>query len=212
MQDRPDEILALYRKAIEGYDSVIAQRTVRQDKYLKKMSSKIFYYFFSILTDVPQDRSVGNFGIYNRKVIDAVLEMQDQIKFFPTMVQWVGFSKFYLPVKHAARAEGKSSYSFTKLINLAVEAIISFSDKPLRLTVKLGFISIMLSFFVMVFYLALYIMGHIKVAGFTSLLLSLWFLSSVIIFILGIIGLYIGKTFDKVKNRPQYIVDKTINL
>ena len=212
LQDRPDEIVNLYQKAIQGYDCVIAKRIDRQDHFLKRMSSKIFYFVFAYLTDVKQDSSIANFGIYNKKVINAVVSMEDQIKFFPTMVQWVGFNKFYLPVKHSEREDGKSSYSLNRLINLAVEAIISFSDKPLRLTIKLGFISIFLSFFVIIFYLILYLIGHIKVLGFTSLLLSFWFLSSIIIFILGVVGLYIGKIFDKVKCRPQYIVDKKINL
>ena len=212
LQDRPEEIPALYAKAIEGWDSVLAQRLIRQDGFFKKIFSKFFYYLFSKLTDDNHDHTIANFGIYNRKVIDAVLEMGDQIRFFPTMVKWVGFSKYYLPVKHAEREEGKTSYNFNKLVNLAIDAIISFSDKPLRLTIKFGFLSIFISLLVMFFYFMLYITGRIKVAGYTSLILSFWFLSSVVIFILGIIGLYIGKIFDKVKDRPGFIISEKINL
>ncbi len=212
LQDRPDEIPNLYRKAQEGYDSVFAQRKDRSDGVVKKTFSKVFYRIFSYLTETRQDASVANFGIYNRKVINAVLAMHDQIRFFPTMVQWVGFRKYYLPVQHSERYEGKSSYNFKGLFRLALNTIIAFSDKPMRLTVKLGFFIAFISFVVMLVYLVMYFTGHIKVLGFTSLMISLWLLAGIIIFILGFVGLYIGKMFEKVKARPVYIVKDDINL
>ncbi len=212
LQDRPDEIPNLYRKAQEGYDSVFAQRKDRSDSVVKKTFSKVFYRIFSYLTETRQDSSVANFGIYHRKVINAILEMHDQIRFFPAMVQWVGFKKYYLPVQHSERYEGKSSYNFKGLFRLALNTIIAFSDKPMRLTVKLGFFITFISFVVMLVYLVMYFTGHIKVLGFTSLMISFWLLSGIIIFILGFVGLYIGKMFEKVKARPVYIVKDDINL
>ncbi len=212
LQDRPDEIPNLYRKAQEGYDSVFAQRKDRSDGVVKKTFSKVFYRIFSYLTETRQDSSVANFGIYHRKVINAILEMHDQIRFFPAMVQWVGFKKYYLPVQHSERYEGKSSYNFKGLFRLALNTIIAFSDKPMRLTVKLGFFITFISFVVMLVYLVMYFTGHIKVLGFTSLMISFWLLSGIIIFILGFVGLYIGKMFEKVKARPVYIVKDDINL
>lgn len=212
LQDRPDEIPNLYRMAMEGYDSVFAQRKVRQDGFLKKNLSKMFYKLFSYLTETKQDASVANFGIYHHKVIDALLSMKDQIRFFPTMVQWVGFRKCYLPVKHSERFEGKSSYNFKSLFRLALNSILAFSDKPLRLTVKLGFGITLISLMVMFVYFIMYLTGSIKVLGFTSLIISFWFLSGVIIFILGFVGLYIGKMFEKVKDRPNFIVQEEINI
>lgn len=212
LQDRPDEIPNLYRKAQEGYDSVFAQRKDRSDGVVKKTFSKVFYRIFSYLTETRQDASVANFGIYHRKVINAVLAMHDQIRFFPTMVQWVGFRKYYLPVQHSERYEGKSSYNFKGLFRLALNTIIAFSDKPMRLTVKLGFFIAFISFVMMLVYLVMYFTGHIKVLGFTSLMISLWLLAGIIIFILGFVGLYIGKMFEKVKARPVYIVKDDINL
>lgn len=212
LQDRPDEIPNLYRKAQEGYDSVFAQRKDRSDGVVKKTFSKVFYRIFSYLTETRQDSSVANFGIYHRKVINAILEMHDQIRFFPAMVQWVGFRKYYLPVQHSERYEGKSSYNFKGLFRLALNTIIAFSDKPMRLTVKLGFFITFISFVVMLVYLVMYFTGHIKVLGFTSLMISFWLLSGIIIFILGFVGLYIGKMFEKVKARPVYIVKDDINL
>lgn len=212
LQDRPDEIPNLYQKALEGYDSVFAQRKVRNDGFIKRSFSKAFYNLFSYLTETKQDASVANFGIYNRKVVDAILSMKDQIRFFPTMVQWVGFRKYYLPVKHSERFEGKSSYNFKGLFKLALNSILAFSDKPLRLTVKLGFFITLISLVVMFAYIIMYLTGVTKVLGFTSLIISFWFLSGIIIFILGFVGLYIGKMFEKVKDRPNFIVQNEVNL
>ncbi len=212
LQDRPDEIPNLYQKAREGYDSVFAQRAARNDSFVKKSLSKIFYYFFSYLTDTKQDATIANFGIYNKKVIHAILSMKDQIRFFPTMVQWVGFRQYHLPVKHAKRFEGKSTYNFKGLFQLAINSILAFSDKPLRLTVKIGFFTTILSLLTIIVYFFMYLSGSIQVLGFTSLILSSWFLSGVIIFILGFLGLYIGKIFEKVKDRPTFIVNEVINI
>ena len=212
LQDRPDEIPNLYKKAMEGWDIVFAQRKERKDGFLKKKLSKLFYYLFSYLTETKQDASVANFGIYNKKVIVAILSMKDQIRFFPTIIQWVGFRKYYLPVKHSERFEGKSSYNFKGLFKLALNSILAFSDKPLRLTVKLGFGITLISLLVMLVYFIMYLTGSIKVLGFTSLIISFWFLSGIIIFILGFVGLYIGKMFEKVKDRPNFIVQEEINI
>ncbi len=212
LQDRPDEIPNLYNKAQEGWDSVFAQRVTRNDKFFKRHLSKLFYRIFGYLTETKQDPSVANFGIYSKKVVQAILQMKDQIRFFPTMAQWVGFKKCYLPVKHSARFEGNTSYNFKKLTKLALNTIISFSDKPLRLIVKMGLSITVLSFLVILLYLTLYFTGSIKVMGFTSLILSFWFLSGVIIFILGFIGLYIGKMFEKIKDRPVFILQESKNI
>jgi dolichol-phosphate mannosyltransferase len=172
----------------------------------------MFYSIFSYLTGTKQDPSVANFGIYHKKVIDAVLNMGDYIRYFPTMVQWVGFKKYYLPVKHAERTQGTSSYNFKKLISLAVNTILAFSDKPLRLTVKIGFVITLLSFSISIVYFILYLVGIVYVLGFTSLILSLWFLAGVVISILGILGLYIGRIFENVKQRPTFIINEKLNI
>jgi polyisoprenyl-phosphate glycosyltransferase len=212
LQDRPDEIPNLYNKALEGYDSVFAQRISRVDSFFKRSFSKGFYALFSYLTDTKQDPTVANFGIYNRCVIDAVLSMNDQIRFFPTMIQWVGFRKYYLPVQHANRYEGTTSYNFKGLMRLALNTIVAFSDKPLRLTVKTGFAIASISFMIGLLYFVLYIIGSTKVEGFTTLILSTWFLSGIIMLILGVLGLYVGKVFEKVKERPTFIVQNRCNL
>lgn len=212
LQDRPEEVPNLYKKAQEGYDSVLAQRILRSHGWFKKMSSKMFYKFFSYLTDTKQDASVANFGIYSRKVIDAVLSMGDAMRYFPTEVQWVGFKKAYLPIQHDERAEGKSTYTMSRLHKLAFDTIISFSDKPMRLMVKLGMFVTLSSFVVGIVYVVRYCMGLIEVMGYASLIISLWLLAGIIISLIGVVGIYLGKLFEKAKDRPTFIISEKLNV
>ena len=212
LQDRPEEIPNLYAKSMEGFDSVFAQRVERQDSFMKRLSSTLFYWVFSFLTDSKQDKSVANFGIYNRKVVNAILSMNDSIRYFPIMAQWVGFRKYYLPVVHAEREIGKSSYSLFKLLRLASDNMIGFSDKPLKLMLRFGFYVVIISLVVALWYFIKWALGLIVVGGFTTLVISVWLSVGIIAMMLGVTGLYIGKIYDRVKGRPLYIIGETINF
>jgi glycosyltransferase involved in cell wall biosynthesis len=212
LQDCPEEIPKLFKKALEGYDIVYGQRILRQDNLFKRLFSKWFYSILGYLTDTKQDSTIANFGIYNKKVIQAILSMKDYIRYLPAMVRWVGFNYTAIEVKHAERAVGKTSYNIRKLIRLGTNVVLSFSEKPLHLVIRFGFLITLISFIFGVYYLIRFFAGKITVMGFTSLIISVWFLSGIIILILGIIGLYIGKTFERAKERPLYIIDKTTNL
>ena len=208
LQDLPSQIPKLYQKAKEGFPIVLAQRVQRKDSFLKRLGSWGFYKILSWLTGAPQDASIGNFGIYHRQVIQEIVKMRESIRYFPTMVQWVGFPKIAIPVEHAYNAGRKSSYNFKRLFNLALDIMLAYSDKPIRLTVKLGVIIALTGFLFAAFTLWRYLMGEIIVAGYASLIISLWVLSGFILMTLGMVGLYVGKTFEGVKNRPIYIVEK----
>lgn len=208
LQDRPEEIPALFAHAQRGYDLVLAQRTDRQDSWSKKLLSRLFYRLLSYLTETPQDPAVANFGIYHRKVIAAVLAMRESIRYFPTMVRWVGFRTGYLPVQHAGRGAGRSSYGLSQRLHQGLEILMAYSDKPLRLTVKLGLILSGGAFLFVPITLVRYWIGSIYQPGYTSLIISIWFFSGLLLSVLGMVGLYIGKTFEQVKNRPIYLVDE----
>jgi dolichol-phosphate mannosyltransferase len=211
LQDVPEEIPKLYEKAIQGYDAVLAQRIHRNDKFFKKLFSYFFYKVLRFLSGVEQDNSVANFGIYSRNLIDSINTMREPIRFFPTMVNWVGFKKVRLPVQHNLRKEGNSNYDFYKLFKLAFDVIISNSQKPLRISVILGFTISLISFMVaLIYFIQAYLYGF-SVSGFASLMISIWLLSGIIIATLGIVGIYVGKTFEYVKNRPIYIIKDRIN-
>lgn len=212
LQDRPEEILNLYRKAQEGYDSVFAQRVERQDTFTKRLSSTIFYKVFSFLTDSKQDKTVANFGIYHRKVVNAILAMGDSIRYFPIMAQWVGFRKYYLPVVHAEREIGKSSYNLFKLLKLASDNMIGFSDKPLRLMLRFGFYVVILSLLFTLYTFVKWTLGLIEVGGFTTMTISIWLAVGIITMMMGVTGIYIGKIYDRVKGRPIFIIGETCNF
>ena len=210
MQDQPKEIAKLYKKALEGYDIVLGQRENRKDKFLKKLSSKLFYKVFNYLSGGQFNNEIGNFGIYKKKVIDSILNINDYIKFFPLFINWVGFRNISIPIEHGEREEGKSSYSISRLLKLAFNVIISFSDKPLRLFINFGLGISILSFILGIYYLYLSITHKITQPGFSSLILSIWFLSGIVISCIGIVGVYLGKTFDQAKNRPTFIIDEEL--
>lgn len=211
LQDQPKEIKKLYIKALEGFDVVLARRENRQDGFLKKLSSRIFHKIYGYLTDTKFDNTIANFGIYHKKVINEVLEMNDYIKSFPLFANWVGFKFTAVEVEHAERISGGSTYTFSKLLSLAFNTIISFSNKPLKLFVKFGMLLSLLSFIIGIITIIKYYDGEISVLGYSSLMVSIWFLSGIIITTTGIVGIYIGKIFDQSKGRKPFIIDKIIN-
>jgi len=210
LQDRPEEIPQLYQKAQEGYDVVLAKRKNRQDNWLKKVTSGLFYQVFNYLADLKYDAEVGNFRIISRQVVNNFRDIREQLRFFGGVVDWMGFPTASIKVKHDSRLEGKSTYTFKKLCKLAIDTIIAYSDKPLRLSIIFGFIISTISFIlgcVTVFRVLFY--GS-SITGWASLIVSLYFLGGIIIFILGIIGIYLGKTFNETKKRPLYIIRNKI--
>ncbi len=212
LQDQPEEIPQLFAKACEGYDIVLAQRIERQDSWFKRFCSKSFYTVFSYLTDTKQDPSTAQFGIYHRKVVNTLIEMRERLRFLPAFIQWVGFRSTAIPVAHGARDHSPSSYSFRRLLALALDTMIAFSDKPLRLIVRLGFIITSLSFLAGIFFFIETLAEGTNIdpatKGWPSLMISLCFFSGLIISLLGINGIYISKIYDEVKKRPLYIVQE----
>ncbi|WP_245892248.1 glycosyltransferase family 2 protein [Flavobacterium pallidum] len=210
LQDQPKEIVKLYNKAQEGFEVVQARRKNREDSFLKKLSSKIFSKVYGYFTDTKYDNEIANYGIYHKQVIKSVLEVSDYIKFFPLFIAFVGYKSTSIIVEHAPRDSGTTSYSFSKLVSLAFNTIISFSNKPLKLFVKFGMIISLLSFCVGIYYIYQAMHHEIEVLGFTSIMVSIWFLSGIIITTIGVVGIYVGKIFDQTKNRPVYIIDEII--
>lgn len=210
LQDQPEEIIPLYNKALEGFDIVRARRQARKDTFKKRLSSKAFYFILNYLTGGKHDPAVANFGIYHRKVIDVICSMREDIRYLPTMVTWVGFKSCGLNVEHAKRDDGGSTYTLGKLLRLSLDIILANSEKPMKLTVKVGLIISFLSILFVGITIVRYFMGAIQVQGYLSLILSVWFFSGLIITTLGVMGLYIGKIFQGVKSRPIYITEKIV--
>lgn len=213
LQDNPAEMLAMMEAAKKGFDVILLKRKNRQDSVLKKLFSWLFYKILSYLSGARLDSAIANFCLYHRSVVDAMAQMQDYNKYYPAMIHWVGFRQCILEAQHLKRKDGKeTSYSFAKRMNLAINTILSFSNKPLLLTVYLGIFIVFTTGLMACLLTIAYVYSDLKVSGWMSLFMSIWFLSGIIICVLGMIGLYLGKTLDTVKNRPRYIVMKKVNL
>lgn len=212
LQDRPEEITNLYNKALEGYDVVFARRQARKDTWYKKLCSRMFYKLFDFLagTGNKTDAAIANFGIYSRKVIDNFNKMREHSRLFPLFIRWLGFKTAYIDVEHAERSAGQSAYTFRKKLDLALDTVISMSNKPLKISVKLGLLLSMLSFLYGLYIIMKYLLWGVPVMGWTSLIVSLYFIGGMVLSTLGVLGIYIGKIFDEVKNRPLYIIAEKV--
>jgi dolichol-phosphate mannosyltransferase len=209
LQDQPEEVEKLLARAISGgFDVVRARRSNRNDSLLRRALSRLFYAVLSLLTGTHQSAEIANFGVYNRKVVRALNQWQEQSKYFPAIVEWIGFSQDAIDVAHAPRPEGRSSYTLLKLAQLGTNVIVGFSDKPLRMIVLFGLAIAFGSFCVAVAIVSLRLLGLITIEGWASVMISLWFICGCVLATLGIIGLYVGRILSETKGRPTFVIDE----
>jgi len=207
LQDCPEDIPAMFAKIQERPNvDIVFGRRGREDPFFKRLSSRLFYRVLEYMTDRTYDPSIANFGVYRRSVIDAYCSMRERLRFFPLMLMWLGFNVDYCEIRHPRRPMGKSSYSFSKLVRLALDVMVAFSDKPLRLAVKLGFGMSLISFLAAIYFVLKALFTSIPIQGWASLIVSVWFLSGLLLLFMGVTGVYIGRIFDQVKLRPLYVV------
>jgi len=212
LQDAPEDIPRLYAKAIDGFDIVTGVRNKLGHNQVKRASSRLFYALFRILSGIQLDWSIGNFRIFSNAVADGFREMREQLRFLPASLEWMGFETAYIELPHHTRPQGRSSYTFTKLVRLAGNTILAHSHVPLNLVAILGFIMSGLTFLVATIYFGRALIFGTSVVGWTSLFVTILFVSSFQIALMGVLGIYIGKTFDEAKHRPLYVVRETTNL
>lgn len=206
LQDRPEEIPRLYSEAQRGFDVVLARRIMRHDGWWKRHTSSLFYAAFRYLTELKYDGSVGNFRIISRQVAGSFRDFKEQLRFFGGIVTWLGYRVTSIEVQHDPRFAGETTYTWRKLINLAVQTVVAYSDKPLRLAIRFGCLLALLALAGGVYVFIRAITGGISVTGWASVMVSMYFLSGVILGFMGVLGLYVGRIFDEVKGRPLYIV------
>ena len=209
LQEPPEAIPALYRKAQEGYDVVLAQRGKRKDPWHKRLSAYVFYRLFNYLSGMNHDPEVGNLCILSRRVINTFKQMRENLRNLIGLVAWMGYPTATVRVTHAERFAGESSYTFFKQLRLAADLIVAYSDKPLKITVFLGVLISVIAFAFGIYFIIQDLVTDQPVAGWSSLIVSLYFLCGIIISILGIIGIYLGKVFDETKRRPLYLIART---
>ena len=212
LQNKPEDLPAMYKKALEGYDVVSARRVVREDTFMKRMSSAIFHVVYDFLSGFDTDRAVAEFGIYSKKIVKVYCSIPEYSRSFVELIHTLGFKKTTVDVLHDHRLEGKSSYNLYRLLKLSYNSIISNSNRPLHLAVALGLIMSLLSFLMAIYNIFAKFWGLNEVEGYTSTIFSIWFVGGLLLLMMGVLGLYIGKIFDQVKGRPVFIVSDTLNI
>ena len=212
LQDRPEEIPNLYRKALEGYDIVYARRIHKKFGFLKRFTSTLFHKVFDWMSGIKSDENIGNLGIFNRMVIEEYNKMGETSRSFGSLIVYLGFRMATIDVEHGERLEGTSSYTLRKLIKFAFDVILSNSNKPLRMTVSLGFGMSVMAFLLALYNLVSKWLGFVQVPGYTTTVFSIWFVGGLVLFVMGVLGMYIGKIFDQVKGRQLFIVRDMINF
>lgn len=206
LQDRPEEIPSLYAKAREGHPCVMGRRTRRVDRPFKRLQSWAFYKVFSYLTEIPYDGTVSNFSIASRQVVDDVNRMGESVRYYPGFLFWLGYASAFVDVEQDPRFAGETSYTLAKLLRHSRDIILSHSNKPLQLCVAFGLAVSSAAFLAGLFYLVWVLAYGTPVAGWASLIISLYFTTGAIIFTLGVVGLYVGRVFQEVKRRPIFVV------
>ena len=212
LQDPPELIEQMIKKWEEGYDDVYAQRISRQgETWLKKVTSKMFYRLLGKLTRVEIQRDTGDFRLLSRRVIEALKQYKESERYTKGFFSLVGFKKVAIKYHRDPRAAGQTKWNYVKLFNLAVEGITSFTIAPLKLSTFFGFLLSIVAFAYMIVIVAKTIIYGEPVQGYPSLISIILFLGGVQLMSLGIIGEYLGRTFNESKKRPLYFVEEYIS-
>jgi dolichol-phosphate mannosyltransferase len=211
LQDRPEVIPKLFEKAEEGFDIVFVSRKNRPEKLWYKLAQKSFYKLLRIASGIKFDSSQANYSILSRKVVQEFKKFPENARFYGTTILWLGFKRASIFADHGIRYSGKPSYTLKKRIKLAMDIIISFSERPLKFSIFLGILSSIISLigFTIVFGKAL--LNRSFDVYQSTLILTMLFTTGIILMVSGIMSIYISRIFTEVKHRPLYIIDKEIN-
>lgn len=211
LQDDPCAIPALWAKAQEGYDVVNVRRKRRKDTFVKRIRSRLFHLFLDWLSGMSYDPQVANYRIMSRKVVDTYKTMRESTRIVGLQIHWLGYPTATVEIPHADRFEGKSSYSIRKLMTLALDVAVSYSNKPLYISIVTGLLISLSSLGIALWFFIRNLIWKIPVAGWSSLMVSIWFLSGIIIANMGVLGIYIGKIYNETKHRPIYAIARRVN-
>lgn len=211
LQDRPEDIPRLLAIAEGGYDVVIARRRQKAHSLFKRSTSWLYHKLFSLLSGYRMDSRTGTFRIMRRSVVDAFCRMREMYRLFGGMVQWLGFRTAYVEVEHDPRYEGRTSYTLRRLLKLSADGIFAFSNRPLYVSVSAGLlVSGVAGTYGAYHLLRYFLVGQFAVLGWLSTVTLTAFIGGLILLNQGILGIYIGRIYDQVKERPLYVVDEVV--
>jgi glycosyltransferase involved in cell wall biosynthesis len=212
LQDPPSQLPGFFKYLDEGYDVAYGIRKNRKESLIKRMAYNSFYKILKAMSDIHIPIDSGDFCVMKRQVLDNMLKLQEQNPFLRGIRAWVGFKQIGVEFERHARFDGKSGYTLKKLLKIAMDGIFSFSTAPIRLITLLGTIGFIFSSVYSAYVIYNKLVGNLDVKGFATLTIIISFFSSLILICLGIIGEYIVRIYDEVRNRPYTVIERTINL
>lgn len=212
LQDDPVYIPEMYQLFDGSIDYVLSRRKIKQQNLLRRTVGKYFYKFYNWVARTNIDGQVGALSMVSRRFVDAYLRFATYQRFYLTTVNWLGFKGKVIEVENRERFSGTSSYSVSKLLSISLNAIVANSDRLLNVSIAIG-LTFMTGSFLAAFYLVISILllGRHYAVGWPSFMVLILFCTGLILFVLGIMGLYIAKIFEQVKNLPRYVVEDTMN-
>lgn len=213
LQDPVEVIVQMVDKWKQGFDVVYGKRIQRKGETLfKRVTAKLFYKLLNKLTDDAIPADVGDFRLIDRKVLNALKSMPERARYVRGLVAWLGFRTASVEFVREPRFAGETKYSLLKMLKLAVDGIVSFSYKPLRLASFLGGLTSLFSFVYLAYVIYCRFFTNNTVLGLASTMAVLLFFNGIILIVLGIIGEYIARIYDEVKGRPLYVIDDSIGI
>ena len=214
MQDPPELIPDMLKLWEGGNDVIYGKRKTRKgESAFKLLSAKMFYRTLNALSNVEIPNDTGDFRLVDRKVVDVINSMPEHNKFLRGLFSWVGFKQKAYEYERQERVAGKTKYPLKKMVKLASDGIIGFSTKPLKIVAGLGTIAIIISVLILIYAILSYAFKWNSLTpGWTSIMVTVTFFSGTILISLWMMGEYIARIYDESKNRPQYIIDKKINI
>ena len=214
LQDPPELIPDMIKRWEEGYEVIYGKRKSRAgESPFKLFTAKMFYKTLNALSDIEIPKDTGDFRLVDRKVVDVINELPEHNKFLRGLFSWVGYKQTPFEYERKKRYAGKTKYPLRKMLKLARDGIIGFSNKPLKIVGGMGIVSIVISVILTIYAIISYIFNLNDLsAGWTSLMIGITFFAGVQLLSLRILSEYIGRIYDEVKQRPQYIIKKKINL
>lgn len=210
LQDPPEMIKNFIEQWMNGYQVVYGIRSKRKgESYFKKISAKVFYRILSSLSDIKIPIDAGDFKLLDRKVVEAIRQMKESNRYVRGLISWAGFKNLGIPYDRDIRYAGKSKFTIWKMIRFSVDGILSFSIKPLYISILTGITFSIISFLWFCFVIINYFLGFREtVTGWSSIIAAILLIGGLNLMFMGIIGLYVGRIFRESQKRPLYIIDK----
>ncbi|MGK9043843.1 glycosyltransferase family 2 protein [Mammaliicoccus vitulinus] len=209
LQHPPEIIPKMIQLHEDGYNQVVALRNRQNESFIKKIPAKVFYKLSRYMIDVKLKSGEGDFRLISKEVVNSILKMTEYNRFSKGIFEWVGFNKTTLTFEHQERNDGHSKFSVFKLIDYAIDGIISFNNKPLRLCFYFGGITMFICLLYIVITFVNILLHGIEEPGYFTIISAILFLGGLQLFSLGVIGEYIGRIYYETKDRPKYIIEQT---